>query len=786
MSSYFTILALRFVPTLSIFISILFIFFLPGFLIWQILLIKSLRFKQYAENEFGFWTALSTQICISLLISGSIAFCLAETGHFSIPILLIIIASFCLASLIVTGRDIKNFFASKGYRKSDFQISSILQLLKNSRRRPLLQAAKSSFFNLKEIINSLFLKNEILYIPILIFISFIVFRPPMEPLWKGYKTGLEINAGISLAKTGGFKTIDPLLQSLSADEKEYLFSKKYEKNGDETMQRFDSAFNIPNRERNIVYPAFFHLYSAWHAIAYSILGLPRFLILTPVFGFLSAVIALLFFRSISTIKVAFLAAILLTFNHAQIYFARFSSSVIFSQLLIFTGIFFYLIFLKTNTKIFGILSGISFGQALLCGNDVSPYLIGATFLLICFSMNPERPKINILWIIIPAFLFIFQMLIFDLFFQTSYLSIIKKPFTQFFIPSSRSGQISRYFHLALLKFGIICAVVGVIHNILLILYKKNPPVKKFINSISQYRNGIILKSIGLATVAFFLSCYYLAHPPFLVNEGRIVHHQKWFYQYLDELGFAFLIVGIGFFVYYRFIKKRQQEIYFPFFIFFIFIFKNIWNTGTSSLLIWEFRTFIPIFLPFAYFLIAYSLFAIKEASKNLLLGKYLRYLIVIAALLLIVITAREMKIFKPKNSSSPIHTGILKNYKRLASILPRNPIIFFDRIFENSQMPISFTYLYNIDSVIISPEKIDHHRLEKTVLKLISKGKKVFFASSATNPESDFKFEKLKKGPHTEFRIHTPILEEKRDGRPKRSIMEPGTEMILYQVEAEL
>src|SRR4030042_753758 len=91
---------------LPLYITVCFVvlfFYLPGYLLWKLLLVRAERFRKFCMEEYGLWSSSLTQMVISILITGWLGFLLGEAGIFNIYLLAGIIGLLCTVPLIIEG-----------------------------------------------------------------------------------------------------------------------------------------------------------------------------------------------------------------------------------------------------------------------------------------------------------------------------------------------------------------------------------------------------------------------------------------------------------------------------------------------------------------------------------------------------------------------------------------------------------------------------------------------------------------------------------------------------------
>ncbi len=776
-------------PLTSTGLALLFLF-LPGCLLWKLLIVRSERFREFCMEEYGFWTALLAQMTISVLITGWAGFVLGELGYFNVFLLAGIIGVVCVI-LAVMGNP-KRMWQARGYRRTRL-LGTVQDETTKIAPKSALDYVKRYLRLVKNLINQVLLRNETLYIPVLIIVALFTFTRPIHNVWRGRRDGADAVCGIALARNGGFLVEENALAKIPDEYQRALFFEGNIKTGSTRYMRFPSYFSMPGPEYEKSYPAFLHFHSTWLGISCALVGIPDFYYVTALLAIISIGVTFLFMNMLSSIKTAFLAILLLTLNLAQAYFVRFSSSVITAQLLVFAGLYFFLVFSRTGLKTFGFFSGISFGQAVLCGVGLLNYFVLAGFLAFFATYSPRKhARIHYGFIIVPFLLFVSQAILFDAIAGTNNLMIFAESLTRSVIGPLGSGAWEPHFTTAIKTAAIFIGILVVISTVLLVRRKEHAG---WIRRAISYHNGMILRILGYVPIIAYVVWFYSTRPSFMSYEGGVVHSNKWIHKFVDELGLLFLIIGVAFFIYFRFFKKRHHMVYFPMFLFLIFTLENLWNPATSSVLPYGFRKFIPIFLPFAYFMIAYSLFAFRELTRELEFGRYFGGIIAIAAVSLILVTARSGLLLKRNPGGESLSADVFRQYEQQiisklerADIPAEKCIFLFAPGSRDLLVPMTLTYVYDIQSVQLYSAVFENEIMGRIVENLIDSGKEVILVVEASGESGHDGIGQLRTIPFGQVSISIPRLEETQ-GERIRNIVEEGkdpTSLTLLRVIREI
>jgi hypothetical protein len=333
-------------------------------------------------------------------------------------------------------------------------------------------------------------------------------------------------------------------------------------------------------------------------------------------------------------------------------------------------------------------------------------------------------------------------------------------------------------------FNILAGLVGLVAvgvGVYRAAYRRGVRFRAVVQRVLSWRNGLAPKLAGAAIALAYLVVYAARHAPHLVENGVVVHHGKWFYQFIDELGFGFFLLGVGLFVYFCLVRPRQPGLTFPFAVFFLFLATALWNPATSGVLMHGGARLVPLYLPFAYFFVAYSLFALREVSGRLVLGEAVKVLVVILALVLPAIAARDQQIVRPWNPQTRAR-DVLAQYDRFLEreLFPRDAVVLFDPPLAPSQVPLVLQLVYGVDCVVLDGPWAGPDAAGALAQRLMAAGRPVFHAHEAhatpTVPTGCIRAADMT------FTITTSVLEEKVGSRP-RSIVTAGSAIKFVDLD---
>ncbi len=765
--------------------------FMPGAVLWRSVLGRYERVRRFSGEVLGPWTAAVVQVAASMLVTGWVGFVLGEVGVFSRYLLVAIVAALSVAGLLAAGRKPSELF---GTRRSDAPAGGARSWRETVRGA---WSDRGMAAGIKGLVNNLVLRNEWFYAPVLLVVAAFLFTSPMRTVWRGHEAGRHLACGIALAERGSFRLDDAIGEKLWPETAQGDASDGTRLAGDTRLAggtrfagdtrlagntRLAGDYRVSPRDPETIYPAFLHFGATWIAIGHSLLGRWGALHVTAFAAIVGIVMFFLFVRAVTSVKVALLATVLLVLNFAQSYFVRTSSPAVIAQCLVWTAFLFLVLFVRLEIKPFGMLAGVALGQLVLTGQHLYPALLVGWVVFVCSTYQRYHAKRLYRFIVFPFLLFVFQPALFDTFLGTYYTRTLARGLTAALV-SSAAGDWTSNLPAAMARLGGIVGLIVFAVMTYRAAYRRNARFREGVRGVLAWRDGLALRLAGAAVALAYVVVFAVRQPPYVVEGGVVVHHAKWFYQFLDELGFGFFLLGVGLFIYFCIVRKRQPGLTLPFTVFFLFLLTAIWNPMTSGTLMHGAARLVPLYLPFAYFFVAYSLLALREVSGRLILGEAVKVLVAILAVMLPAVTAREQRVVRPWERHKP-ERDILGQYDEFfrREPFPRDAIVLFDASLAASQVPLVMQTLYYVDSIMLDGERADPVEAGALARRLAELGRPVFYAHDAG--EAGHMPQGYIRGPDLEFVIETSILEEKVGSRP-HAIGPAGSRIVFVKLEPE-
>jgi hypothetical protein len=307
------------VGPLPAFLSGLVLFLLPGLLIlacWP----RQEQEKTPAD-EAAFWV-----VALSVFVSAWVALILAELGTFGLT----------RAAAVVLGVSLLGALVAAGRRRLGWAFP-----------RPRLAAMIPA--------------------ALLLVLALLLDARPGRYIVGGRDPGAYVAAMALIARTGAVAFEDPVVRAIPPEDLE-LFFRHPDRPEAFSWTRF-MGFDLERPQTGRVLPQFFHLFPAFGAYLFAAMGTKGALATPAVFGVLGTLGLYFAARRLAGPRVAFLAALLLTVNVLQVWFARFPASETVSQLLMLVAFLAVARFEETRAPVFAALTSAVLGLSLLVRID---------------------------------------------------------------------------------------------------------------------------------------------------------------------------------------------------------------------------------------------------------------------------------------------------------------------------------------------------------------------------------------------------------------------------------
>lgn len=326
------------------FIVMALVFFLPGFIILSI----GRRIGNKIP-DLSFMESAFIIILISLLVSGITGISLAAVGGYSSINLIIVLSFFCFLIILLYKPRLNDFRLPKPNR--DWECVFILLIL------AVLVAILSR---------------------------------PFEEIMGYGDAYIHVNIGGIIANHGSIIYHDWLLTSLPRNLiDDFLFKPN---------QLFNNLI-ISDFQTGEVNPSFLHLFATYIGMFLSVLGLNGALYATGVFGGLSVIGMYLLLKRLMSFRTAALFSFLFAISYLQIWFSRSHSAEILLQFLLIAMILMFILYLRTQSPMLGIISALCLGLAFLTKVEATILLIPVFLYFSYLNMTGNLGKFHFYFIV---------------------------------------------------------------------------------------------------------------------------------------------------------------------------------------------------------------------------------------------------------------------------------------------------------------------------------------------------------------------------------------------------
>ena len=205
---------------------------------------------------------------------------------------------------------------------------------------------------------------------LLVALALALFFHPHEFIFGGADAGVYVNLGANIARTGAWIVHDPVIADLPSE----LYAGVFREHPDWMIPQYVPlpGTYLTRGAIGEITPQFYPLHPVWIAVFYAVGGVRLGLFATPLWGVLGCVMVYLAAREIFGRRVGWLSAAFLAFTATQIWFSRYPTAEVLTQLLLFGGIYAFSRHLKlgSRTAWWGVLSGLALGHAMLVRLDL--------------------------------------------------------------------------------------------------------------------------------------------------------------------------------------------------------------------------------------------------------------------------------------------------------------------------------------------------------------------------------------------------------------------------------
>ena len=421
-----------------------------------------------------------------------------------------------------------------------------------------------------------------------------LFFRPHEFVMGGADAGVYVNLGANIARTGGILIHDPILAAL--DPSLYPTFLRPLPPDELTPYYLMPAFYVPGTPAGLIIPQFYHLHPVWQAVAYALGGLRAELLMTPLWGFLGALAVYFTMRRLWGWRAGFLALAALSVTALQVWFARYPTTEMLTQYLLWTGVWALIAWMDKQEPrgLWAVLAGGALGQVFLARIDTYFLLVLPVLLAIWLWWTHDWRRQDV-WFFAPFLLLAVHSLVHGVLLSSPYV------FSLFLYGR---GLVSRSLIVPL-------AFVGIAAVALLVLSLRPQLRARALAWVAARRflwvAGAIGLVIGLAVYGYFLRPHLgqIKTGAYWYGGGEIPNLDRenlvrlgW---YLGPAGIALGVAGMC----WMLIKdlNRRTVVLLGAGIFFSLLY--LWRIQANPHQIYAMRRYVPVVLPFFIITAAY-------------------------------------------------------------------------------------------------------------------------------------------------------------------------------------
>jgi 4-amino-4-deoxy-L-arabinose transferase-like glycosyltransferase len=215
--------------------------------------------------------------------------------------------------------------------------------------------------------------GEPVLIGLLMLMMGVLYFRPHEFIFGGADAGVYVNLGANIARTGKWLIHIPELAAIPRDAYPMFFRE----HPPYFIPRYNylPGFYVPDSGAQTVIPQFYPLHPVWLAIAHGIGGIWANLYMTPLWGMLGVLAFYFAVREAFDRRLAAVAATLLALTPTQVWFARYPTSEVLTQFLLFGGLWAFARYERDGEGWAAVLAGVALGEVMLARIDTY-FLIG--------------------------------------------------------------------------------------------------------------------------------------------------------------------------------------------------------------------------------------------------------------------------------------------------------------------------------------------------------------------------------------------------------------------------
>jgi Dolichyl-phosphate-mannose-protein mannosyltransferase len=519
--------------------------------------------------------------------------------------------------------------------------------------------------------------------------------------------------GANIADRGKIFLENDTMSRLSRPEADLIYGSSARQGKGEYI----SGFRIQDQKAGEVSTRYLPFYSVLVAVSYRLLGLKGTLtFMNPYLAVLALLFMVLTARRLFDDKTALVAGLVLVVSPLMVWFARYPTPEIFTQFLVFLGIYCLCFFYPRGNGWWGLLAATAFGVTFTARLDlyaiVAPLAAFTAICLVIMYIKKERLS-YVLWFVIPLVPLIANAWYTQRRFNGAYVTEI-------------GSVMPRYLKLGL-KILVPCiALLGILTLIALLSSAARRLLKRGWQLFKLYwRPALAIILLLLCLFAYFVRPHLT--PGTFKRAGVIIpsNVEKNFYRmswYLTHVGLVLFILGLVLFVLYG-LDVRTMALFLIGGFFTLFIF---YNPACNPLHFWFLRRFIPAVIPFMILMIAYAVVKLPQVLNF----KVVKIAVGVSLVVLLVLCG----LYTAKIYPVVQYEGALNALESLSGrFSDKKSVVILYGTYARTYFPEPLRYLYGVDALPLNGENGDPNAFRELVRKFNAEGKKVYLVGSGNS-----------------------------------------------------
>ena len=602
--------------------------------------------------------------------------------------------------------------------------------------------------------------GEYLFIGLLLVVMGTLYFRPHEFIFGGADAGVYINLGANIARTGRWLIHHPDLAAIPSETYPMFFRE----HPPYMIPRYNylPGFYVSDGGAQTIIPQFYPLHPIWLAVAHGLGGIWANLHMTPLWGMLGVLAFYFAVREAFEPRLAAVAAVVLALTPTQVWFARYPTSEVLTQFLLFGGLWAFARYVRRSETWAAVVSGVALGQVMLARVDTY-FLLGVLPVYAAY-LHLQRRLDRRFWLFAgPMLALAFHSLMHAVFQGWPYFYNVY--FAGRFFTASR---------IALLAVGLVIAMLGLLLAGRVVRHPGGAKQLEAIWKIGLVAAAVLL--VLLAAYAYFLrplradpsraSPYWYGGNTIPDVEPYNMVRLGW---YLSRPGLALGVLGIALIVGRQINSRTWMMVGLGVFFSLLFIYRTFNNPHH----VYVMRRYVPAVIP------TFALGMAYAALYPAMWGKIGRVLAAGLVGAVIFLMPYKGQVMIPQVD----YKGAVEQFRSLADLIPPDAIILF-----NDDEPVGaagifgtpLAFLKGYTVLDLREEHLELEYLDALVAGWQSAGRPVIVIEGAS-PVSGL-CDRWNCRPLGQVRFDLRVLEHSYDHWPVRVVLyQPN--LTLYLVE---